>query len=212
MTLLGYSPPIRVTPLSGAAVRERFGLGDGPFVLMVGTRKPHKNVEGLLRGFAEVRAATPAARLVLAGNPTGLEPSLLALARELGLSESVHFLGFVEADELEGLYAAAECFVLPSYNEGFGLPVLEALGRGIAVACSSAASLPEVGGEAALYFDPGRPAEIAGAITRLLAEPELRRELAQRGRRRAAELSWRACAEATLESYCRAVAQTTRLQ
>jgi glycosyltransferase involved in cell wall biosynthesis len=117
----------------------------------------------------------------------------------------------VEAAELEGLYAAAECFVLASFNEGFGLPVLEALGRGIAVACSSAASLPEVGGEAALYFDPARPAEIADAITRLLADPQLRQRLAQRGRRRAAELSWQGCAEATLESYRRAVASKSAL-
>jgi glycosyltransferase involved in cell wall biosynthesis len=202
---------VRVAPLSGAAVRERFGLGEDPFVLMVGTRKPHKNVEGLLRGFAAVAAAAPAARLVLAGNPTALEPSLLALARELGVDGRVHFLGFVEAAELEGLYAAAECFVLASFNEGFGLPVLEALGRGIAVACSSAASLPEVGGEAALYFDPARPAEIADAITRLLADPQLRQRLAQRGRRRAAELSWQGCAEATLESYRRAVASKSAL-
>jgi glycosyltransferase involved in cell wall biosynthesis len=210
VTLLGYSPPLRVAPLSQAAVRERFGLGEGPFVLMVGTRKPHKNVEGLLRGFAAVSAAAPGARLVLAGNPTALEPSLLALARELEIGERVRFLGFVEADELEGLYASAECFVLPSYNEGFGLPVLEALGRGVAVASSSAGSLPEVAGEAALYFDPGRPAEIADAITRLLADPDLRGQLAQRGRRRAAELSWRACAEATLESYRRAFADVAR--
>jgi glycosyltransferase involved in cell wall biosynthesis len=116
----------------------------------------------------------------------------------------VRFLGFVEPEELEGLYAAATCFVLPSLNEGFGLPVLEAMGRGVAVACSSASALPEVGGEAAIYFDPRRPEEIATALTSLLADTPLRERLTAAGRRRAHELSWAATARATLESYSRA--------
>jgi glycosyltransferase involved in cell wall biosynthesis len=204
VTLLGYSSPERVVALPDAEVRQRFGLGESPFVLMVGTRKPHKNVEGLLRAFAQVIATDPGIRLVLAGNPTTLEPSLLALADELGIRERVVFLGFVAPAELEGLYAAATCFVLPSHNEGFGLPVLEAMGRGIPVACSSASALPEVGVDTARYFDPANPDEIAGTLRDLLGDPALRDRLGKGGRARASQLSWRATAAGTLESYGRA--------
>jgi glycosyltransferase involved in cell wall biosynthesis len=204
VTLLGYRPPASVDPLPEAEVRRRLGLGPAPFVLMVGTRKPHKNVEGLLAAFAQIAAADPRVRLVLAGTPTALEPSLLTLADELRVRDRVSFLGFVEPVELEGLYAAATCLVLPSHNEGFGLPVLEAMGRGVAVACSSASALPEVGGDAARYFDPARPQEIAGVVSELLGDRALRVALGEAGRRRAAQLSWPATAEATLESYRRA--------
>jgi glycosyltransferase involved in cell wall biosynthesis len=204
VTLLGYRPPVADRLLPEAEVRRRFGLGGAPFVLMVGTRKPHKNVAGLLAAFAQLAATDPDVRLVLAGNPTALEPSLLALADELGVRGRVAFAGFVEPAELEGLYAAATCLILPSHNEGFGLPVLEAMGRGVAVACSSVSALPEVGGDAARYFDPTRPQEIAGVLRELLDDPELRTQVGAAGRARAAQLNWRATAEATLESYRRA--------
>jgi glycosyltransferase involved in cell wall biosynthesis len=204
VTLLGYRAPATAPPLSEAEIRARLDLGSGPLVLMVGTRKPHKNVEGLLAGFAQITAADPHVRLVLVGNPTALEPSLLALADELGVRDRVAFVGFVEPAELEGLYAAATCLVLPSHNEGFGLPVLEAMGRGVAVACSSASALPEVGGDAARYFDPARPQEIADTLRELLGNGDLRMRIGAAGRARAAQLSWQATAQATLESYQRA--------
>ncbi len=204
VTLLGHRPPDSMTALDELGVRERFNLGDDPFVLMVGTRKPHKNVDGLLRAFAQILEHAPRTRLVLAGNPTSIEPELRSLASELGLAQRVSFLGFVEPAELEGLYAAAACVVLPSHNEGFGLPILEAMGRGVAVACSSASAMPEVGGPAACYFDPGDPSAIARALSQLLSDGELRARLATAGQARAARLTWRATAEATLESYRRA--------
>jgi glycosyltransferase involved in cell wall biosynthesis len=204
VTLLGHRPLESITPLPEAEVRERLGLGAGRFVLMVGTRKPHKNVDGLLRAFAEIADDDRDVQLVLAGNPTSIEPQLHALAADLGLEQQVHFLGFVSPDELEGLYGAATCVVLPSHNEGFGLPVLEAMGRGVAVASSSASALPEVGGSAARYFDPEQPHELAATLSEILDDPLLRRRLAAAGRARADELTWRATAEATLESYRRA--------
>lgn len=204
VTLLGHRPPDSMTALDDTGVRERFNLGDDPFVLMVGTRKPHKNVDGLLRAFAQVVEHAPRTRLVLAGNPTSIEPELRSLASDLDLAQRVSFLGFVEPAELEGLYAAAACVVLPSHNEGFGLPILEAMGRGVAVACSSASAMPEVGGSAACYFEPGDPSAIARALSQLLSDGELRARLATAGQARAAQLTWRATAEATLESYRRA--------
>lgn len=212
ITLLGHVAEPAATPLPAAELRARLGLGEAPFALMVGTRKHHKNVDGLLRGFAAAltRAGGRDFHLVLAGNPTSLEPELTGLAAQLELGDLVHFLGFVEPDELEGLYAAARCFVLPSHNEGFGLPVLEALARGVPVACSSASALPEVGADAARYFDPGSPDEIGAVLADLLTDASLRDELAQAGPRRAALLTWRATAEATLESYRRAWADSHR--
>jgi alpha-1,3-rhamnosyl/mannosyltransferase len=117
---------------------------------------------------------------------------------------NVAFLPFVDAAELEGLYGAAACFVLPSTNEGFGLPVLEAMGRGVPVACSNVASLPEVAGDAALYFDPLDVSEIARAIVEILADRKLARRLIAAGHRQEARLTWAHTAESTLASYERA--------
>ena len=210
LTLLGHRSGLTATPLPTDEIRRRFDLDDAPVVLMVGGRKPHKNVDGLLRGFARARERVPGAQLVLAGNPTSIEPALLALAADLQLGDCVHFLEFVDAGELEGLYAAADLFVLPSHNEGFGLPVLEAMARRIPVACSSASALPEVGGDAARYFNPARPDEIATVIADVLTDDPARRGMADAGRRRAAGMTWAATAQATLESYRRALADAAR--
>ena len=210
LTLLGHRDGLTATPLPDAQVRRRFDLGTAPYVLMVGGRKHHKNVDGLLRGFARARATVPDAHLVLAGNPTSIEPNLRALADELALGHAVHFLGFVDPTELEGLYAAAALFVLPSHNEGFGLPVLEAMARGVPVACWWASALPEAGGDAARYFDPERPEEIGAVIVDVLTDEPRRRAMAAAGRRRAAGMTWARTAQATLESYRRALADRSR--
>ncbi len=204
VTLLGHRRGEPAPGLSGPETRRRFALDPGPIVLMVGTRKPHKNVLGLLRAMPALLAARPDAQLVLAGNPTAHEPELLAETERLGLVAHVSFLPFVTAEELEGLYAAAEVFVLPSLDEGFGLPILEAMARGLPVACSNAASLPEVAGDAARLFDPADEREIASALSELLGDPALRAQLVARGRRRHTELSWKSTAAGTLESYARA--------
>jgi glycosyltransferase involved in cell wall biosynthesis len=204
LTFLGHTRHLGVTPMPAAELRRRLDLGANRIVLMVGTRKPHKNVLGLLRAMPAVIEATPDAILVLAGNPTAHDELLRAECKQLKLDGHVRFLPFVEAAELEGLYAAAECFVLPSVKEGFGLPVLEAMARGVPVACSNASALPEVAGEAARYFDPTSVGGIADAVIEVLAQPALRTCLAALGRARASELTWEATAAATLESYARA--------
>ncbi|MGB9184336.1 MAG: glycosyltransferase family 1 protein [Solirubrobacteraceae bacterium] len=204
ITLLGHARLASATIMPEVELRRRFGLGDGPLVLTVGTRKPHKNVLGLIAALPEVLEHEPHARLVLAGNPTAHERELRAAVRDHDVADAVSFLPFVEEDALEGLYAAAECFVLPSFNEGFGLPLLEAMGRGVPVACSNVSALPEVAGDAARYFDPGDSHQIGGALIDLLGDRVLREQLAARGRAREAELTWGATALATLESYARA--------
>jgi glycosyltransferase involved in cell wall biosynthesis len=204
VTVLGHRRHEGLETVPEAEVRKRFGLGDSPLVLAVGTRKPHKNTLRLLEAMPEVLAAKPDARLVLAGNPTSHESELRARAGQLGLEDRVTFLSFVETDMLEGLYATSTCFVMPSLHEGFGLPLLEAMGRGLPVASSNVSALPEVAGEAALYFDPMDVHQIARALIKLLGDSSLRHRLSAAGRARETRMTWQATAEATLASYARA--------
>jgi glycosyltransferase involved in cell wall biosynthesis len=110
------------------------------------------------------------------------------------------FPAWVSPEDLEGLYAQAAAFVFPSLAEGFGLPVLEAMARGVPVACSDASSLPEVAGDAALLFDPLDPRAIADAIRRLF-DPAVAEPLREAGRARAATFTWERCAEQTVAAY-----------
>jgi glycosyltransferase involved in cell wall biosynthesis len=143
--------------------------------------------------------------LVVPGYPTAYEDELRGRVAELALGNDVRLLGWTDQAELEGLYGAAACFVFPSLYEGFGLPVLEAMARGVPVACSGRGALAEVAGEAALRFDPESEASIAAAIERLLSDPGQRDRLSSAGRERAARFSWAATAAGTLASYRRAL-------
>ena len=202
---LGVGAPARAAPLDEAELRARLGVGERPIVLSVSAKLAHKNLRRLIGALALIdRERRPL--LVLPGYPTPHEAQLRAHAAALGLTDDVCFLGWVSAEELEGLYAAAACFVFPSLAEGFGLPVLEAMARGVAVACSGRGSLAEVAGDAALRFDPESEPAIAGAIRRLIDDHAEATRLAAAGRERAARFSWRATAEGTLASYARAAA------
>ena len=116
------------------------------------------------------------------------------------------FPAWLPAEDLEGLYALADAFVFPSLAEGFGLPVLEAMARGVPVACSDRSSLPEVAGDAALLFDPEDPRAIAAALARLLGDAALAERLRGAGRARAATFTWERCAELTAAAYERTLA------
>jgi glycosyltransferase involved in cell wall biosynthesis len=202
---LGVAAPPEPSPAVAERIRRRLGVGDRPLVLSVSAKRPHKNLRRLLR----VLAAIPAERrpaLVVPGYPTPHEGELRELAAALGVSGDVSWPAWVSAAELEGLYAAATCLVFPSLYEGFGLPVLEAMVRGVPVACSNRSSLPEVAGGAALLFDPEDEAAIRAALERLLREPDLRERLGAAGRERAARFSWDATAALTAVSYERALA------
>lgn len=202
----GIDDTVRPTP--EAELRRNLDLGDRAIVLTVSAKRPHKNLERLLDAFAGVDRN---AVLVVPGYRTPFEDSLQRQAEERAEGR-VRFTGWVDAAELAGLYAAATCFVFPSLAEGFGLPVLEALGRGIPVACSRSSSLPEVAGDAALYFDPLRTDEIREAIERLLTDRALRERLATAGRRQAAGFSWSKTAEATLRCYDAAIKATANAE
>ncbi len=201
---LGPGVKASVAPTPEPALRQRLGLGEGPIVLAVSAKKTHKNLARLVQAMRAVTARAPTAMLVLVGRPTPHELELRELAAREGLAASVVFPSYVDQADLEGLYAAAGCYVMPSLNEGFGLPILEAMERGVPVACSNVSAMPEVAGEAARYFDPLRTEEIAAAIVELLEDRALASRLVAAGHERAREFSWEATAELTLESFERA--------
>jgi glycosyltransferase involved in cell wall biosynthesis len=201
---LGPGVQPRTAPTAEAALRERLGLGAGRIVLAVSAKKVHKNLVRLVEAMRIVADRDPSAVLVLVGRSTSHEQKLRALAAAQGLATNVVFPSYVDQADLEGLYAAASCFVLPSVNEGFGLPILEAMGRGVPVACSNVSAMPEVAGEAARYFDPLRPDEIAEAVLDVLGDRALASRLIAAGYERARAFSWEKTAELTLESFERA--------
>lgn len=189
-------------------LRERHALGSRQVALSVSAKRPHKNLKRLLDALAAI-APDRRPLLVVPGYPTPYEAELREHAAALGVLDDVRFLAWVSDAELEGLYALAALFVFPSLHEGFGLPVLEAMNRGVPVACSNASSLPEVAGDAALLFDPRDTAQITAAMLRLLNDPAEAARLRIAGRAQAARFTWAATARATVASYERALGRAS---
>lgn len=187
------------------AVLCRLGLQQ-PYVLSVGARRPHKNLARLVRAFAAV-ADQVTHHLVFAGPADDRFPDeARCTVEEMGLQDRIHFLGWVPERELCALYARADLVAMPSLVEGFGLPALEAMACGAPVLAADRSSLPEVVGDAGVLVDPYDEMALAGALLRLLQDPEWRLRLAQAGRARAAEFSWQQTAERvfhTMEEACR---------
>ena len=204
----GSGSDIISEPSEAGDLRRRLGLGDRRVVLAVSALSRHKNLPPLVRALAHLHEAHPELVLVIPGNPTKHGRELEQLAGELGMRGALCLPGWVSAADLEALYQAAACFVFPSRREGFGMPILEAMARGVPVACSNASALPEVAGDAALYFAPESPEEIAAAIQRLLGNAELARELVDRGLDRVRLFTWARTAEETLAVYERALGRS----
>jgi len=177
--------PIRMAHSRWAAPMQQppFNLTSGRFIVYPANLWRHKNHELLLSAFAMARQQGLPRDLILVCTGDGvdrLEP-LRQLAADLGLGQSVLLPGFIQAQDLEALYQHSLAVVFPSLYEGFGMPVIEAMARGIPVACSNTTALGEVAGDAALLFHPGHPQQIAEALLRLALEPALRENLIQRG-------------------------------
>jgi len=203
----GVGPQGLAQPTPEARLRSDLALGDRPILLCVAAKRPHKNLVRLIEAHARL---DPAARplLVIPGYPTPHERDLTERARELGTLEQIRLPRWLDQVDLEGLYAAATAFVFPSLYEGFGLPVLEAMRRGVPVGCSDRGSLPEVAGDAALLFDPEDTGAIHAALARLLYDDRLRRRLRAAGPARAALFTWEATAGATAEVYRRLLSRS----
>lgn len=196
----GWTPP----SAAGDAARARrlLGTGDRPLVLSVASDLPHKDLPLLLDAVALI-SADERPVLVLAGHGTD-SGSLPGRARQLGLEGDVRLLGSVDPGALEDLYAAAAVLATPTRAEGFGLPVLDALGRGVPVVCSDLPVLREIAGDLALWFKPGDASSAGSALVRALrGEGELE-GLREARRERAQSFSWRSAAEQTSEAYERA--------
>lgn len=202
---LGFGMKQSPVATPAAEVRERYGVDGRPLILTVSSALRHKNLDRLLVAFSQVARDRPE-MLVLVGHGGLDQEALRVRAAELGIADRVAFTGWIDDDDLEGLYATAEVFVFTSLMEGFGMPVLEAMRRGVPVACSGVSALPEVAGDAAELFDPYDVDSIAGAVRRLLEHPERRAELVARGHERSLQFTWERAADETLESYGRALA------
>jgi len=188
-----------VGPEAAERARAKFGLS-APYLLFVGCIEPRKNVPGLVRAYQQLPAALRRdVQLVLAG-PFGwaAEETRQMLTHS---GPSVRYLGYVPEPDLPGLSAGAAALIYPSYYEGFGLPVAQAMAAGVPVIASDRTCLPEVAGGAALLVDPDSAEEIGAAIARILTSSEFARELASRGKARAREFHWSTAAARSLEFF-----------
>jgi glycosyltransferase involved in cell wall biosynthesis len=184
-----------------AAVRARYGLGEAPFILAVGTLQPRKNYVRLIQAFSNLQSSIPDLQLVIAGGKGWLFESIFAEVERLGLRDRVRFPGFVADDDLPALYSAARVLAYPSLYEGFGLPMLEAMACGTPVVASTASCLPEVAGDAALLVPPADVPALAEALSRAVSDEALRADLIAQGRARAATFAWTKAAEQLLGLY-----------
>lgn len=192
-----FAPP---RPEDGA-LRPPTAPPGTPLILHVGNCEPRKNLEGLLQALQRLRASPGGLQARLWQIGGRFSEAQRALISRLGLEGCVHQTSHVPEETLPGCYRAADLVALPSWYEGFGFPVLEAMAAGTPVVCSNRSSLPEVAGDAALAVDPAEVAALAEALERGLRDAALRRELVERGRERAARFTWAACAARTRAVY-----------
>ncbi len=199
----GVAPRFRpeAEPGERERLQARYGIGDRPYILSVGTLQPRKNYTRLIRAFANLKPEILEAdiRLVIAGGRGWLYQDILAEAERH--ADRVRILGFVDDTDLPALYRNAALFAFPSLYEGFGLPVLEAMACGVPVVCSDTSSLPEVAGGAALLVDPLDTDGLAQAMVRALRDTDLRRDMVIRGLDQAARFTWEQAARQLLAAF-----------
>lgn len=190
-----------------ARVRQTFGI-QRDYVLSLGSIQPRKNLERLIRAYSILRltrAGKEPPQLVLAGKRGWLYDEVLSAAAKHDVDNDIIFTGYVPERDLPALYTGAICFVYPSYFEGFGLPVVEAMQCGAPVIAGNQTSLPEVVGDAGVLVDPFDEKELAQAIARVIDNPDFRSQLRVKGLARAKNFNWTNTARLTLQAYERAV-------
>jgi glycosyltransferase involved in cell wall biosynthesis len=187
-------------------IRSSYDLS-GPYLLDVGGVGAHKNAVALVRALALFRQSHHGdpLSLVITGHDYGAEQQIRQVTHELGLDACVRLPGYVPRQDLPALYSGASAYVSPSYFEGFGLTLLEAMAYGTPVITSDRSSLPEVAGDAALIVDPDSPTQLANALGLLMADITMRTNLIAKGHRRVEAYSWENTAHATLKAYSEAM-------
>lgn len=183
-------------PAALRGIKQKYNLPD-EFILFVGTLKKHKNISRLIDAYEGIKYEGLKHKLVIIGKCDRSEKEIIHKIR----SEGVIYLGTIPADDLVAIYNLATLLVLPSLYEGFGLPVLEAMASGVPVACSRASSLPEVGAEAAIYFDPRATENITDILCRVLMDHRLRESMIIKGFENIKRFSWEKTAQETLQVY-----------
>ncbi len=185
------------TTVQNSKVLKKYGVS-GDYILFVGTLQPRKNITRLIEAFAKIHHQNKSLQLVVVGKKGWLYEEILEAPKQYHIEAQVKFLEFVPDEDLSVLYQQAICFVLPSLYEGFGLPVLEAMSHGCPVITSSTSSLPEAGGEAALYVDPTDVDDIASKMSLLIKDEKLKKELREKGYKQVKKFSWEKTARETL--------------
>lgn len=206
VTPIGVGPQFRpIGPPQIKVVLDRHRI-EPPYILSVGTLEPRKNLRRVLEMFARVRKVDNARhRLVLVGRRGWRHEPVVQMAARLHVEDHVQATGFIPDEDLPALYNGADVFVYPSLYEGFGLPPLEAMACGCPVVASNVSAVPEVVGSAGRLVDPYDVTAITEAVLEVLGNETLARSLRAVGLERAAQFSWRRCAEQTLEAYRRAL-------
>jgi len=174
-----------------------------PYFLYVGEKRPHKNLEGLIKAFAIFKEKYDSRNsfLVLTGKKYSTYHEYITTAENLGVKDRLIFTGFIPEEHLKAIYSEAEILLLLSFYEGFGIPILEAMECGIPVITSNISSMPEVAGEAALLVDPNNIQEIAEAMNNIVSSKTLRKQLIESGLKRVKQFSWERTARQTLKVY-----------
>jgi glycosyltransferase involved in cell wall biosynthesis len=205
VSVIYLAPHRRFRPINDGILlqkmRRKYNIED-KYILTVASSHPHKNIGSLIQAFnAIIGQYRMEHQLVLVGHARREHLTLVRMVKDLGLKKRVIFTGFVPADDLPALYAAADLFAFPSLYEGFGMPILEAMACGTPVVSSNATSLPEVAGNGALLFDPYNIEEIAETIYKVLTDEIIRSELVAKGLERVKLFSWEKTAQITLSVY-----------
>jgi len=203
----GIDPLMPVDPEVALEARYRYGIADAPFFLYPAISYAHKNHLSLVRAFARVTASDDQAKLVLTGGPADAEQALQSEIWRLGLTDRVVRTGRIPRRDLDALFSEALALTFPSHYEGFGIPTLEAMSRGVPVIASTAGALPEVVGDAGVLLDPDDTEAWGDAMLQVLHHDDFRRALVARGAARAARFTWTASAEALVQAYDTAVAR-----
>lgn len=219
---LFHLPPERISVVQGAvdhlifspvtdagtlrSARMEYGIGDAPYIFALSSLQPRKNFERLIEAYARARqTAGLQHNLVIGGGKGWLYDDIFAKVKELDLSESVKFVGFVADADLPALYSAAEFFAYPSLYEGFGLPIIEALACATPVLTANNSCLPEAGGPGALYVDAEDTDSIAAGLVRLATDVDFAAQLSTAGRAHAAHFTWERSADQLMNAYCTAL-------